>query len=226
MRNDCGGEAGGNRAAKKLRRGDGATAGSGTRRRSKVLLRVCGAALLAAALAAPAQAQQRTIADGTPGQILRRWPLSGVWLVLLGVAKDGGLSCVMATGHDDPVTGDTYLWGFRRKGQSFSLMVTDKNAAAVSAGNIKIVIDGSPAGTFAIGPRLVENGFHNVNAELPPPVAATLSRLVRIGGSVQFHTGTATYAAPLEGAAQAMGNLDACAHEVRELDAARQQPKN
>lgn len=184
----------------------------------RLMKRVGIAAILLAALVMQVGAQQRTLDDRTPGQIIRAWPQTGVWQVALGVSLDRQLACAMLTGREDVNSGELYLWGFRQKGTAFFLMVTDKNKFALSGDTIKVVIDATPIGTFEIGERLEENGVHNVKAEVPALTANALSRLLRIGGSVKLATDSATYSASLEGTAQGMEYLTTCAQEANELN--------
>ena len=180
---------------------------------------LASATITLAGLSASGQAQQRTINDGTPGQMVRTWPQAGVWQVVLGVGKDRELACAMLTGQEDASIGELYIWGFRQKGTNVWLTVIDKNKRAIAGDTIKVVIDTAPIEVFKIGERMDESGMQNVRAEIPTRTINTLARLLRIGGAVKFVTDSATYSASLDGVVQAMGYLATCVQEADELNA-------
>jgi hypothetical protein len=97
-------------------------------------------------------------------------------------------------------------------------MVIDNNQPAIAGPSIQIVIDGVPLGTYQIERRSDGgNGFQIVLAELPYGDSIRLLALVRVGGTMQFITAAATYSGSLQGAQQALANLNACKIEVAHL---------
>jgi hypothetical protein len=178
------------------------------------------AAAAVAALSYSAIAQERTPNQGTPGP-LRAWPATGAWQVVLTRLIYGDLGCLLATGHSNQASGENYAWGVRRRGQSLGATITDNNAQAIAGSAIQIIIDHVPLGIFQITDRReLGNGFHVAVAELASKDGSNLINLIGVGGSMQFVTSTYTYSAPLEGAQQALRNLQTCAIEADHLNAA------
>jgi hypothetical protein len=153
---------------------------------------------------------------------LRQWPAAGKWLVALGVAKDQKLGCSMITGYKDESGTQFYLWGFSKKGSQFRAIISDKNQSAVQSEKIKLLIDGLPIGSFAVTERDVFGEFHIIRAAIDDKAESKIINLLRIGGELKFATDYANYATPLEGAGQALFQLNTCGQEAEALMAARQ----
>lgn len=166
------------------------------------LLALCGAA----------SAQQRT---PNTQNILRVWPHTGVWQVVLIRLVDGALGCLLGTSHVDKTTGESYSWGIRWRYESVGAWISDSNENAVAGATLQIVIDHIPAGSYQINHRINKGGFHNVTAELSDK--DRLLKLINVGGTMQFVTSAFTYGAPLQGASQGLQNLNACSIEATQL---------
>jgi len=167
------------------------------------------------------QAQQRTLDPLTPGKIVRQWPAAGKWLVVLGVSKDRKLGCTMATAYKDESGGEFYLWGFSKKDSVLRAFISDKNRSAVEANKIRLFIDGLPVGSFDVTEKDEVGGFHIVRAVIDEKAAGRITNLLRIGGNLKFATDYANYATPLDGAGQALFQLNTCGQEAEALMAAR-----
>ena len=102
--------------------------------------RIIPALLLCCISFAGADAQQRTMNGGASG-LLRQWPKSGPWEVVLIRTNEGGLQCAMLTGHRNAEAGEMYLWGFRSLAGAKAVAVADRNAQAVSGEAITISVD-------------------------------------------------------------------------------------
>jgi hypothetical protein len=169
------------------------------------------------AFSPPALAQQRTTNQGSPGP-LREWPPSGAWqTILIRLLSTSDLGCVTATGYRNQTTGEQYFWGIRRTSQDTALAIVDNNPTAVAGAAIRVIVDGTPVGVFPISKRLPNGATMSVAAILPGPEAQRLISLFRLGGKVSFVTEHSTYSASLQGAQQAIANLDACAAEIAHL---------
>jgi hypothetical protein len=178
------------------------------------------ATILALSLCVSASAQERAPNQGKQ-VILRAWPETGVWQVILVRLIDGGLGCVLATGHTNQASGERYIWGIRWRSEGLAATISDNNQQAVAGSSIKIVIDTIPIGTYEIGRRVnVGNGFQNVVAEFPQADKDRLVKLLEVGGAMQFITSNFTYSASLQGAQQGIQNLRACVLEANHLNAA------
>jgi hypothetical protein len=168
-----------------------------------------------------AVAQERIPNPGKQGT-LRTWPATGVWQVALVRLVDGGLGCLLATGHADQNSGERYFWGIRWRGESVAASITDNNQQAVAGPSIQIIIDTIPIGTYQISRRInFGNGFQGVAAEFPQSDKDRIFSLISVGGSMQFITSSSTYSASLQGAQHGIGNLRACILEANHLNAAR-----
>ena len=132
--------------------------------------------------------QQRSINATTPRQIVREWPHSGPWGVILAIAKDSSSSCLLPTGEHDPNTGALYLWGLRRNRGNTGLIIIDKNRQAVAADTIKVLIDGIAIAAYPISQRFEDGEAHTVWAEIPQRAVDTISKLLRVGGAIKFTT--------------------------------------
>lgn len=175
-------------------------------------------------LCVSAAAQERVPNQGTQST-LRTWPTAGVWQVALVRLIDGGLGCLFMTGHVDQKSGERYFWGVRWRSQNVAASIIDNNQQAVAGPSIQIVIDTIPVGTYQISRRVNGgNGFHNVVAELPQADTNRLLSLINVGGAMQFATSSFTYSASLQGAKQAIGNLQTCELEANHLTAASATP--
>jgi hypothetical protein len=165
-----------------------------------------------------AQAQQRT-PNSTSAGMLRMWPENANWLVGLTRLLDGGLGCLLITGHVNPASGERYFWGMRLRDQSsLAVEVIDNNENAIASPSIKVMIDNVSFGTYPITRKLgPNNGLHTILAELPSPDNLKLLHLLGVGGTIQFVTANSTYTAPLLGARQSMQNLQECQIEAAHL---------
>lgn len=182
--------------------------------------RIIPALLLCCVGLADASAQQRTM-DGSAGGLLRQWPPSGPWQVVLTRVKQDDLLCVMLTGHRDADAEELYFWGFRSRAGAKALVVADRNAQAVSGEAITISVDGVPAGTFPVVRRLSEGGMNFVSSDLDATEFERMTGLLRLGGRIAFSTPRATYSETLQGAAQALASFGRCAAEVKHLTGGR-----
>jgi hypothetical protein len=181
---------------------------------------VCLFAATALDVDGSASAQQRTPNAGTNG-MLRTWPVNADWQVAMLRMFDGALGCVLLTGHVDPVRGERYFWGIRWRENTLAVTIFDSNQQAVSGPTIAITIDQVPVGTYGITRRLGPNeGMQSVTAELPAPDRDRLSKLMAVGGAIQFVTSSSTYSAPLQGARQSMSSLQECRIEATHLTGA------
>ena len=170
-------------------------------------------------LCVAAVGQERVPNQGTQG-ILRTWPVTGVWQVILVRLVYGDLGCLLITGHADQKSGERYVWGLRWRSQNLAASITDNNQQAVAGPSIQIVIDTIPVGAYQVSHRTnVGNGFQNVVAEFPKADKDRLLGLISVGGAMQFITSSSTYSASLQGAQQGMHNLQACVLEANHLNA-------
>jgi hypothetical protein len=167
-----------------------------------------------------ASAQQRLPNQGTQG-VLRSWPVTGVWQVSLVRLVDGGLGCLLMTGHADQSSGERYFWGIRlRNEKNVAASILENNERVVSGSTIRIIVDRVPVGTYQITRRVNAGaGFQAVGADLPALDGDRLLNLVGVAGEMQFITDTSTYSAPLQGASQGLQNLKACSVEASQLGA-------
>ena len=168
-----------------------------------------------------ALAQQRLPNQGSQG-VLRSWPVTGVWQVRLVRFVDGGLGCLLATGHADQASGERYFWGITlRNERSVAASILENNERAVAGSSIGIIVDHVPVGTYQIIRRANPGaGFQSVAADLPALDGDKLLRLIGVGGEMQFITDASTYSAPLEGMSQGLQNLRACSIEASQLGSA------
>jgi hypothetical protein len=172
------------------------------------------------------QAQERVPNPGKQG-VLRSWPYSGVWGVALVRLVDGPLGCWLVTGHTNPTSGETYLWGIRWRSEGVAATITDNNQQAIAGPSIRIIIDQVTIGDYQISRRVVAtNGFHNIVAEFPATERGRILNLFTVGGSMQFVTNGFTYSASLQGAKQAMENLKDCSVEATNLNAGAVAPSD
>ncbi len=181
-----------------------------------------GAALTILSGVSASLAQERAPNPGKQA-VLRAWPMSGAWGVILIRLIDGRLGCLLATGHQDQRSGETYNWGVRWRHEGLGASITDNNAQAVAGSSIQIIIDKVAIGTYQVSKRLSANGFHSVVAEFPAAESDRILSLIGVGGEMQFVTNTFTYSAPLQGSQQALANLKVCTIEASHLDAAQSQ---
>ena len=163
-----------------------------------------------------ASAQQRTMNAGAGG-LLRQWPKSGPWEVVLTRTTEADLACVMLTGHKDVKTDELYLWGLRSRNGSKAVVVADRNAQAVAGDTITVSVDSVPTATYSVTKRRGENGMNAVASELDDPEFERMAGLLRLGGRVAFSTPMATYSETLHGASQALGFFNQCVVEVERL---------
>lgn len=182
--------------------------------------RIIPALLLCCISFAHASAQQRTM-NGSAAGLLRQWPRSGPWEVVLTRENEGELLCVMVTGHRNADAGEFYVWGFRSWARMKAVFVLDRNAQAVSGEAVTILVDGVPAGAFPIGMRRSEGGVNAVASELDTMEFERMSGLLRLGGRIAFSTPMATYSETLQGAAQALAFFGQCTAEVEHLTGGR-----
>jgi hypothetical protein len=189
---------------------------------SKALTRFAGclSAIVLAGVSGPLAAQQRTPNAGANG-ILRTWPGNADWQVAMLRLFDGGLGCVLLTGHKDPANGEQYFWGMRWRQNSLAVTIVDSGRQAIAGTSIVVKIDQLPVGTYQITRRVgPEAGTQSVTAELPAPDKERLSNLIGVGGAIQFVTANSTYSAPLFGARQSMQSLQECRIEASHLGSA------
>jgi hypothetical protein len=182
-----------------------------------------GGALIAVALVLcmPAFAQQRSQNSGAPG-ILRQWPASGDWMVILTrLATTHELACTLATGYRNVQMGDLYFWGIRRVNSGVSVGISDDNPTALAGPSIIVTIDDSRVGNYPITVRESVGSHSLIAAAVPASDAEVLMRLFRLGGSIKFSTSASTYPQSLVGARQAVADMDACIAEVAQLSAVR-----
>lgn len=182
--------------------------------------RIIVALLLCCIGPAGASPQQRTTNEG-PGSMLRQWPTSGPWQVVLTRVKQDDLMCVMLTGHGDAASGELYFWGLRNRGGAHAVVIADMNARAISGEAITISVDGAPAGTFPVVRRLSEGGMNYVSSDLDATEFGRLNGLLQLGGRIVVSTPQATYSETLQGAARALAFLGRCAAEVKHLAGGR-----
>jgi hypothetical protein len=165
-------------------------------------------------------AQQRTPNQGASG-ILRAWPGNADWQVSLTRLADGGLGCLLLTGHKNQETNEQYFWGIRWRENSVALLIIDSNPQAIAGTSIGITIDRVPVGTYQIARRSgPPGGMQFVMAELPAPDRDRLPNLMTVGGAIQFVTSNSTYSAPLLGARQSMQGFQECRVEASHLGGA------
>jgi hypothetical protein len=172
------------------------------------------------ASASPLAAQERAPNTGTEG-ILRAWPVSGAWNVILVRLADAPLGCLLATGHAG--IGEQYHWGLRWRRENIGAVITANNAQAVAGPSIQIIVDNVTVGTYQISSRVSSNGFQSVIAEFAPSESDRVLSLISGGGELQFVTSIFTYSAPLEGAQQALAYFKECAIEASHLNSTKAQ---
>lgn len=183
-------------------------------------LRFCASIAVALSVMPAAHAQTRAPNPGTQ-TVLREWPMSGAWGVVLIRLIDGPLGCLMATAHGDQRSGEQYHWGLRWRRENVAAYIVDNNPQAVAGPSIEIIVDKIPVGTYQVNKQFSRGGFSNITAELPAAESDRLLSLVGVGGEMQYVTNAFTYSASLQGAPQALSNLKACSVEASRLDAAQ-----
>jgi hypothetical protein len=131
---------------------------------------------------------------------------------------DGGLGCVLLTGHKNQGTNEQYLWGIQWRENSLAVTIIDSNPQAIAGTSIGITIDQVPLGTYQITRRFGPPGsMQSVTAELPATERDRLPNLMTVGGAIQFVTSNSTYSAPLLGARQSMQSFQECRIEASHL---------
>lgn len=148
------------------------------------------------------------------GTVLRQWPASGNWFVTLGRSAEREFICTVFTGYRNDPAGDFYMWGFRRVGQEWAVTAGDKNPSAVAGNELRIVIDGTQMGEFAISKRMETGGMHVIRATISEHELGPLSQLLVIGGEIKVITNASTYTASLRGMSLAFRYMNDCLTEA------------
>ena len=162
-------------------------------------------------------AQQRTMNTGAAGG-LRTWPLSGKWVVELVRTDERQLACLVVTGVRDQ--DDFYIWGLRRAGQLWSVVIGDRNASAVAGDDVKVIVDGTEIGDYPVTRRREKAGVTSIRADLPAAEVGRLSRLLSLGGAISLKTVSSTYSASLAGMAASVGYSEQCLEEAEQMEPA------
>ena len=172
--------------------------------------------VIAIGFCTPTFAQQRSPNPGAPG-VLRQWPVSGNWVTFLTrSATTHQLACIVATGYRDPLADEQYYWGILRTTSELRVVITDENPNALAGSSILVAIDDSTVANYSIIDRRSFGAKTIIGATVGD--AELLIRLLRLGGSLKFITGSSTYSASLAGAKQATTYMDECLEEVAQLD--------
>jgi hypothetical protein len=175
-----------------------------------------GLALLLAFVSASASAQTKT-PNPEAAQILRAWPITGIWQTLLGRREDQTLSCIMLSGHKD--AGQvSYVAGFRQLPKELALVVGDREQDAISGNHVRLLIDGVEVGDFPITKRVDDKtAMHSISATVPERDSRRVINLFKTGSDVKFLTDKATFDFPLTGATAGIENMRQCLTEVANL---------
>lgn len=171
-----------------------------------------------------ALAQTRTENDGK-SNILRSWPQSGAWRVVLSRKSNSTFRCNLLSYKG--MVGNGYIVGLVQSPTQLSVYIADFNPRAVAGDDVRMLVDDVTIGVWKVGMRTdAPNAAHSILA----PIAtedenARVISLFRTGGSAKFKTDNVTYTIPLAGADVAMSQMKACVTEAATLDAARTSAK-
>lgn len=174
--------------------------------------------LLAALSISPAFSQERTLSNDV-ARVLRVWPASGRWQVILLRNEKHKLMCILGTGKLSPAKITLYMYGLAEKDNSLSLIIVDQNKSALSGHNIASVIDGVSIGSYPITywNQNPISASYVIESKLSNQQGRRIENLLAFGSTIKLITNGATYQSSLDGIRGELHNFKNCIREVKDL---------